>query len=93
MSKKLTALFLSLLLCLSLLPSQAGAMDDSKDESPVQAEDMENAGSPENGDESAAPDRATAWNDEGGAGGLPPSLPPAPPGTIGGRERHGPFNP
>ena len=70
MLKKLTALFLSLLLCLSLLPSQAGAMDDSKDKSPIQAEDMENAGSPENGD---APDRETAWTDDGngGPGGAP----------------------
>lgn len=40
MWKKLTALSLSLLICLSMLPSQAGAMDAAEDEPPVQTEDQ-----------------------------------------------------
>lgn len=74
MLKKLAALSLSLLLCLSLLPSQAGAMDASENQQPVQAEDMENLGSSENGDTGAAPDHAVMApidGDTGGTGGAP----------------------
>lgn len=72
MLKKLTALSLALLLCLSLLPSQAGAMDASEEEPSIQAENLENQGSSENGDADAAPCTAVAWTDEGGGGpGLP----------------------
>ena len=73
MLKKLTALFLSLLLCLSLLPGQAGAMDASEDEQPVQAEAMENLGSSENGGADAAPCTVVSAS-EGGRGnrGAPP---------------------
>lgn len=41
MWKKLTALSLSLLICLSMLPTQAGAMDAAEDEVPVQIEDAD----------------------------------------------------
>lgn len=50
MLKKLAALSLSLLICLSLLPGQAGAMDAPENEPPVQAEDVENPVSPEDAD-------------------------------------------
>lgn len=41
MLKKFAALSLSLLICMSLLPGQAGAMDAPENEQPVQAEDAE----------------------------------------------------
>lgn len=41
MLKKLTALSLSLLICLSLLPGKAAAMDVPENETPVQAEDVD----------------------------------------------------
>lgn len=47
MLKKLTALSLSLLLCMALLPGQASATDVPENELPVQAEDVENQISPE----------------------------------------------
>lgn len=52
MLKKLTALSLSLLFCLTLLATQAGAMDATEDTTPVQAE---NQISPENADTGIAP--------------------------------------
>lgn len=55
MLQKLTALSLSLLICLSLLPCQAGAMDASEDETPVQAADVEDQISPEDSDAGIAP--------------------------------------
>ena len=58
MLKKLTALSLSLLICLSLLPGQAGAMDAPENEPPVQAEDVENPVSPEDADAGFAPCQA-----------------------------------
>lgn len=42
MLKKLTTLSLSLLLCASALPAQAGAMDAPEDVPPVQVEECEN---------------------------------------------------
>ena len=85
MLKKLTALSLSLLICLSLLPCQAGAMDAPEDEQPIQAEDMENLGSSENGGADAAPDRVTApsYNDGGG------DPLPHPGNIIGGGDQNG----
>lgn len=74
MLKKLTALSLSLLICLSLLPSQAGAMDVPKNEEPLQAEDMENLGSFNGGDTGIAPCFVVSTpigNDPGGTGGAP----------------------
>ncbi len=52
MWKKLTALSLSLLICLSMLPTQAGAMDAAEDEQPVQVEEQV---SPEDADAGIAP--------------------------------------
>ena len=55
MLKKLTALSLSLLICLSMLPSQAGAMDAAEDEPGVRAEEQI---SPEDADAGIAPCQA-----------------------------------
>ena len=55
MLKKLTALSLSLLICVSLLPSQAGAMDVSENEPSIQAEEMEIQGFSNDADAGIAP--------------------------------------
>lgn len=74
MLKKLTALSLSLslLLCLSLLPGQASAMDAPENEPPVQTEDVENQDSPNDADAGIASYRATiedlAFSGGGGSG-------------------------
>ena len=68
MLKKLATLSLSLLLCLSLLPGQASAMDAPENDSPAQAEDVGNQVSPENADAGIAPCRADGF--DFGAGGL-----------------------
>lgn len=73
MLKKLTALSLSLLLCLSLLPGQASAMDVPDNELPVQAEDVENQVSPEDADAGIAPCITVVWGpgeDSGTPGGV-----------------------
>lgn len=67
MWKKLTALSLSLLICLSMLPAQAGAMDAAEDEQPVQAEDQI---SPEDADAGIAPCREYFFDPAEGTGGL-----------------------
>lgn len=54
MLKKLTALSLSLLICLSLLPGKAAAMDVPENETPVQAEDVDQI-SPEDAGAGIAP--------------------------------------
>lgn len=73
MLKKLTALSLSLLICLSLIPGQAGAMDAPENEPPVQAEDVENPVSPEDADAGIAPCQAVGYDilgpGENGSGG------------------------
>ena len=70
MLKKLTILSLSLLLCLSLLPSQAGAMDISEDEPFIQAGDVASQVSPGDADAGIAPCYAVPFHpgDEGGGG-------------------------
>ncbi len=72
MLKKLTALSLSLLICLSLLPGQAGAMDAPENEPPVQAEDVENPVSPEDADAGIAPCRMECQDplDKNAGGGI-----------------------
>ena len=57
MLKKLATLSLSLLICLSLLPGQASAMDAPENEPPVQTEDVENQDSPNDADVGIAPYR------------------------------------
>ena len=88
MLKKLTALSLSLLICLSLLPGQAGAMDAPENEPPVQAEDVENPVSPEDADAGIAPWRMDCQDILGGnAGGDPgDGVPPAVPIKKGNGE-------
>lgn len=73
MLKKLTALSLSLLICLSLLPGQAGAMDVSENEPPARASGVVNQVSPGDADAGAAPCHAVmapVGDDPGGTGGI-----------------------
>lgn len=72
MLKKLTALSLSLLICLSLLPGKAAAMDVPENETPVQAEDVDQI-SPEDAGAGIAPCKAVANTvlDDKTGGGLP----------------------
>ncbi len=83
--KKLTALSLSLLICLSMLPSQAGAMDAAEDEPGVRAEEQI---SPEDADAGIAPWRMDCQDILGGnAGGDPgDGVPPAVPIKKGNGE-------
>lgn len=79
MWKKLTALSLSLLICLSLLPAQAGAMDAAEDDPPVQVEDVENQVSPEDPDAGIAPchvvsDAGLKFGGSGNGGGHNPPV-------------------
>lgn len=84
MLKKLTALSLSLLICLSLLPGQASAMDAPENEPSVQAEDVENQDSPNDADAGIAPYRVLQDDDRGfrGIG-----------GGIGAGDQYGNGNP
>ena len=83
MLKKLTAL--SLLICLSMLPSRAGAMDAAEDEPGVRAEEQI---SPEDADAGIAPWRMDCQDILGGnAGGDPgDGVPPAVPIKKGNGE-------
>lgn len=84
MWKKLTALSLSLLICLSMLPAQAGAMDAAEDEQPVQTEDQI---SPEDADAGIAPCTVVSNSESGiGSGGYPPPRPAGP----GANDQNGP---
>lgn len=88
MWKKLTALSLSLLICLSMLPAQAGAMDAAEDEQPLQAEDQV---SPENGDAGIAPYAMVDYPHEGDGGGS--YVPPPRPAGPGAGDQNGPGYP
>lgn len=68
MLKKLTALLLSLLFCLSLLPSRAYAMDAPKNESPIKVEGKENLSSFSDADAGIAPCRVSYRDPDGGGG-------------------------
>lgn len=71
MLKKLTAMSLSLMICLSLLPGKAAAMEDPENGTPVQVEDAENQTSPEDANAGIAPCKAvanTVLDDKAGGG-------------------------
>lgn len=77
MLKKLTTLSLSLLLCASALPAQAGAMDAPEDVPPVQVEECENqVPSGEDPDAGIAPCFAVANDPYSGGGGEDPNVGP-----------------
>ena len=67
MLKKFTPLLFSMLICLTLLPNQAAAMGTSRNEQPIQ---MENLGSSNNTDAGISPCRDTIYDtSDGGVGG------------------------
>ena len=62
MKNKLTALLAALLLCLSLLPSQAIATFDSVDRDPPAILEQEEPENSEGLDESASPEHPVSWS-------------------------------